>query len=113
MVSAGVPPPVIQSVAEACAIHAAARLARSSVTVTVPRAPSILPPGNPALVLRTTEAGAVIDRMPMVTEKVTVVATLGSLPDGGCETASTPGVSGAADAAAGASAMPRTAAALR
>src|SRR5580693_739848 len=111
MVSAGVPPPVVQSVAEAVAVQVAASKARSSVTVTAPRAPVMVVPGAPAP--RFAETGAVIDRAPVVTAKVTVVS--GSLPDGVFDDQyeSAAGRSATADAAPGDRAIPMTTAAVR
>src|ERR1700748_1594325 len=59
MVSAGVPPPVVQSLEAAVAVHEALSRARSSITVTDPRAPAIVVPGAP--LPRLVLAGAVMD----------------------------------------------------
>jgi hypothetical protein len=109
MVSAGVPPPVVQSVEEAVAVHEAVSKARSSVTATAPRAPLMVVPGAP--LPRSEEAGAVMDKAPEVTEKVTVVS--GSPLPAVDEFASTAGAAGAAEAMPGVSAMPVTAAAAK
>jgi hypothetical protein len=45
MVSAGVPPPVVQSLEEATLVQLAVSRARSSVTVTAPSAPEMVVPG--------------------------------------------------------------------
>src|SRR5258707_554698 len=79
MVSSGVAPPVVQSVEEAVVTQLAVSRARSSVTVTAPRAPEMRVPGAPPPRL-TTVVGAVIDKAPEVTAKVTVVS--GSPPPG-------------------------------
>jgi hypothetical protein len=109
MVSASVPPPVVQSDEEATTVQAAASRARLSVTVTVPRAPEMVVPG--ALVPRSMVAGAVIESAPELTVKVTVVS--GSPALAVDEYASTPGPADAADAATGVSAMPPMAATTR
>src|SRR5580693_5153632 len=111
MVSFVVPLPVSQVVEEAVAVQAAVSKARSSVTVTDPTDPEMVAPGTPPP--RFTAVGAVIDRAPTVTVKVTVVA--GSPPDGVLdeEYASAAGLSVPAEAAPGDSAIPTTAAAVR
>jgi hypothetical protein len=83
--------------------------ARSSVTVTVPRAPVMVVPG--ALVPRSALTGAVIESAPELTVKVTVVS--GSAALGLDEYASTAGPAVLADAATGVSAMPPMAATAR
>src|SRR6266496_2633221 len=72
MVSAGVPPPVVKSVADAVAVQEALSRARSSVTVVVPISPVMVVPGAPEP--RFAVAGAVIVSAPLVTAKVTVVS---------------------------------------
>src|ERR1700722_11867823 len=78
MVSSGVTPPVVQEPAEAVATQDAASRARSSVTTTEspvapsPRSPEMVVPGAPEP--RLAEAGAVSDKAPTVTVKVTVVS---------------------------------------
>ena len=109
MVSAGVAPPVVQLLAEAVAVQDAASRARSSVTVTGPGTPAMVVPGAP--VPRSTVAGAVSDKAPAVTVKVTVVS--GSPALGLDECASTAGPAVAADAATGVSAMPAAAVTAR
>src|SRR5690242_13118782 len=99
MVSAGVPPPVVKSVAAAVVVHDALSRARSSVTVTGPRLPLIVVPGAP--LPRSALTGADIVSAPDVTVKVTVVS--GSPPGSADEYATTPGAAAEADAAAGAS----------
>ena len=78
MVSAGVPSPVVNSVAETVAVHPAPK-PRLSVTWTVPRLALMVPPGSaaPRLVL----GGAVMDRAPLMMVTVTVQAGL-ALPEG-------------------------------
>src|SRR5882724_517666 len=111
MVSLPVPPPVVQLVEEAVAFQEALSAARSSVTVTGPTVPEMVVPGAP--LPRSAVAGAVSDRAPVVTVKVTMV--FGSLPDGepAEEYASTAGRRTVADAAPGYSAIPTTTAADR
>jgi hypothetical protein len=111
MVSAGVCVPVRKSVSAAVTIQAALSRARLSVTVTAPSDPEAMPPG--AAELKFAEPGTVIDSMPTVTVKVTMVS--GS-PAGGAldeEYASAAGWSIAADAAPGDSAIPMANAAAR
>jgi hypothetical protein len=115
MVSSGVPPPVVQLLAEAVAIQDASSRARSSVTTT--EGPAVPPPRTPVMVLpgapvpRSTVPGAVSDSAPTLTVKVTVVS--GSAALGVDECASTAGPAVAADAATGVSAMPPMAATAR
>jgi len=78
MVSAGVAVPVVQSLDDAVVVQLAESRARSSVTVTGPSDPEIVVPGAP--VPRSAETGALIDKAPVVTVKVTVVS--GSAPAG-------------------------------
>jgi hypothetical protein len=115
MTSAGVALPVVQLLAEAVAIQDAVSKARSSVTTTEgpaappPRGPVIVVPGAPEP--RLTESGAVSDKAPTVTVKVTVV--FGSLALVLDEYASTAGPAVAADAATGVSAIPAAAVTAR
>src|SRR5689334_12808338 len=73
IVSAAVPPPVVKSVVETLAVHAATSAPRVSVTVTEPswaevvNAPVATEPRLPL-------AGALIERVPAVKVKVVVVA---------------------------------------
>ena len=85
MVSAGAPPPVVKSVADASAIQAAVSEARSSVTVIAPISPVIVVPGAPEP--RGAAAGAVIVSAPLVTAKVTVVSGSPGPPGAGAFTA--------------------------
>jgi hypothetical protein len=115
MISSGVAPPVVQAVAEALATQDAASRARSSVTTTEgpwtspPRGPEMVLPGAPEP--RLAVPGALSDKAPAVTVKVTVVS--GSLALGLDEYASTAGPAVAADAAAGVSAKPAAAVTAR
>jgi hypothetical protein len=100
IVSEAVPPPVVQSVAEATVVQLAASRARVSLTVTVPSEFVIVSPGAPEP--RSIVTGAETVSAPEVTVNVTVV-----LADG-------PGAAGcavAADAKAGATASAVVAAA--
>jgi hypothetical protein len=113
MVSAVVPPPVVQALAETVAVQAAASRARLSVTVTGPTVALMVVPGAPEP--RGMVSGAVIVRVPVVTVKVTVVSS--GKPGPACigldESASAAGPAVAADAATGVSAMPAAAATAR
>jgi hypothetical protein len=70
--SAAVPPPVVNVVVLAVAVHDAARLARVSVTVTTPSGAVSVAPG--AALPRAAEAGALMTRDPPPIENVVVVA---------------------------------------
>src|ERR1700739_1022449 len=91
--------PLVQPVEEAVADQPGGP-ARASVTVTGPAVPAMTAPGAP--LPRSALSGAVIDRLLVVTVKVTEVS--GSPPDGSFveECASAVGLSGAPDAAPGA-----------
>src|ERR1700722_7400308 len=69
MVLAAVPLPVVRSVEETVAVHPA-RLARSSVTWTMPSPALAVPPG--AAVPRSALPGVVIDRKPVTIATVTL-----------------------------------------
>lgn len=113
-----VPEPVVKLVEDAVAVQVALSSARLSVTVTEPRAPLIVVPGAPEP--RLAAVGAVMVSAPLVTANVTVVSGSLDPPAAGAVLLAGAGVAEAdaagelsvlADAAAGASATPMTAAA--
>jgi hypothetical protein len=111
MVSAVVAVPVVKLLEDAVTVQEALSSARLSVTWTVPSGPEMVLPGAPDP--RLAAVGAVNVSSPLVTANVTVV--LGSLPARAAPAACAARMTGppvAADAAAGASATPMTAAAL-